>query len=57
LVVYGCLFVFEGWPITLVLCGCAAQVVHLTLLNNFPFFSLGSPSFIASVGERLNHFE
>ena len=41
----------------MVLLGIAAQISHLFLLQNFPFFNLTSPSFlIASVLVIVNHY-
>jgi len=54
---YICLFLFENVPTSLILCGLIAQVAHLALLANFPFFSVSSPSFImAIVMVFVNHY-
>lgn len=38
------LWAFESFPVLLVLCGIAAQLVHLILLQAFPSFHLSLPS-------------
>jgi len=51
------LFMFENLPTSLILCGLFAQVAHLALLTDFPFFSATSPSFILAVVMVLvNHY-
>ncbi|XP_040576407.1 protein TEX261 [Lepeophtheirus salmonis] len=51
------LFLFEGFPTTLVLCGLLSQTNHLLLLSSFPFFAVFSPSFIiAIVFVFVNHY-
>ncbi len=52
LMIYVGLFLFEGLPASMVLCGAASQAAHLVLLASFPFFQLASPTFIVSVGEN-----
>jgi len=55
--IYICLFFFEDLPVSLILCGLLAQVAHLALLSNFPFFSVSSPAFIMAVVMVLvNHY-
>merc|ERR1719188_2406977 len=55
--IYICLFCFEDLPVSLILCGLIAQVAHLALLSNFPFFSVSSPAFIMAVIMVLvNHY-
>merc|ERR1712141_547847 len=57
LFIYGCLFVFEDMTSTMVTCGIVSQIVHLTLLQSFPFFALTSPQFIlAAVMVVMNHY-
>ena len=51
LFIYGCLFVFEDMTSTMVICGIVSQIVHLTLLQSFPFFALTSPQFILAAGK------
>ncbi|GLV43999.1 uncharacterized protein CBL_12705 [Carabus blaptoides fortunei] len=54
---YVCLWIFEGLPFVMVTCGLAAQASHFLILQNFPFVSLLSPSFL--IGFCLifvNHF-
>jgi len=54
---YICLFLFENVPTSLILCGLIAQVAHLALLSNFPFFSVSSPAFVMAVVMVLvNHY-
>nr|ALS05143.1 protein TEX261 [Paracalanus parvus] len=54
---YICLFFFEDLPVSLILCGLIAQVAHLALLSNFPFFSVSSPAFVMAVVMVLvNHY-
>eukprot|EP00096_Caligus_rogercresseyi_P013965 TRINITY_DN6527_c0_g1_i1.p1 TRINITY_DN6527_c0_g1~~TRINITY_DN6527_c0_g1_i1.p1 ORF type:complete len:202 (-),score=27.18 TRINITY_DN6527_c0_g1_i1:180-785(-) len=51
------LFLFEGFPTTLVLCGILSQLNHFLLLSSFPFFAILSPSFIvAIVFVFVNHY-
>jgi len=51
------LFMFENLPTSLIMCGLFAQVAHLALLTDFPFFSATSPSFILAVAMVLvNHY-
>ena len=41
----------------MILLGIAAQISHLFLLQNFPFFNLTSPSFLASSALVIvNHY-
>ena len=35
----------------MILFGILAQVNHLVLMNEFPFFNLGSPQFISAIGK------
>ena len=57
LFIYGCLFVFEDMTSTMVICGIVSQIVHLTLLQSFPFFALTSPQFILAAGKTdLNDY-
>ena len=35
----------------MVICGIVSQIVHLTLLQSFPFFALTSPQFILAAGK------
>merc|ERR1711944_4286 len=48
--IYICLFLFEELTTSMILMGISAQVTHLMLLQNFPFFNLTSPSFLLSIG-------
>jgi len=51
------LFFFENLTSTMIVCGIIAQVSHLMLLSNFPYFSVGSPSFLAAmVMVLVNHY-
>jgi len=55
--IYICLFLFEELTTTMILLGIAAQISHLFLLQNFPFFNLTSPSFLASSALVIvNHY-
>jgi hypothetical protein len=55
--IYVCLFLFEELTTTMILAGVAAQISHLFLLQNFPFFNLTSPSFLtASALVIINHY-
>lgn len=57
LLTYVGLFIFEGLPTTMLCCGLIAQVAHFSLLSSFPFFSVGSPSFLAAMLMVLvNHY-
>merc|ERR1719495_2636380 len=57
LVIYGFLFVFESLTATMLVCGVAAQVLHFTLLQNFPYFAFTSPTFIGAVAMTIvNHY-
>jgi len=57
LVVYGCLFAFEDMTGTMVVCGVLSQLLHLALLQDFPYFALTSPSFIAAIVMVIvNHY-
>lgn len=47
--IYIGLFFFEELTTTMILLGICAQITHLFLLQNFPFFNLTSPSFLASI--------
>ena len=52
--IYVCLFLFEELSTTMILAGVAAQISHLFLLQNFPFFNLTSPSFLTGVFENVS---
>jgi len=57
LAVYFGLFVFEDVTSSMVAGGIVAQVLHLALLHNFPYFDLMSPTFIgACVMLLVNHY-
>lgn len=57
LAIYVCLFLFEDFPMTLIICGILSQIMHLLILNTFPFFILTSPPFlIAAVLLFVNHY-
>ncbi|XP_076364338.1 protein TEX261-like isoform X2 [Tachypleus tridentatus] len=46
LCIYGCLFLFEDLPLSLIICGVLSQVTHLCMLRTFPYFVLTSAPFI-----------
>lgn len=51
------LLLFENLPTSMIVCGIIAQVSHMSLLANFPFFSVSSPAFLASVVMVvINHY-
>jgi len=51
------LFLFENLPLSIIICGIIAQLAHFALLSNFPFFSVSSPAFLASmVMVLVNHY-
>ena len=52
--IYFGLFLFEELTAGMILFGILSQVVHLVLLNEFPFFNLGSPQFISAIGKRIH---
>ena len=54
LLVYFGLFLFEDMSSSMVVGGVVAQVLHLALLRDFPYFDLMSPAFIGAVG-KTNH--
>jgi len=57
LITYVCLFLFENLPTSMIVCGVVAQIAHLALLARFPFFSVSSPAFLASMLMVLvNHY-
>ncbi|KAL1461244.1 hypothetical protein WDU94_013161 [Cyamophila willieti] len=49
ILVYAGFFCFEELPNVLILCGVLAQVFHLIIIQDFPFVSVISPSFIIAV--------
>ncbi|XP_076364337.1 protein TEX261-like isoform X1 [Tachypleus tridentatus] len=49
LCIYGCLFLFEDLPLSLIICGVLSQVTHLCMLRTFPYFVLTSAPFIITV--------
>ncbi|KAI5705763.1 hypothetical protein M8J76_002312 [Diaphorina citri] len=49
LLIYAGFFCFEDLPTILLICGVLAQVLHLIIIQNFPYVSLTSPAFIAAV--------
>ena len=55
--IYVCLFLFEELTTTMILSGVAAQISHLFLLQNFPFFNLTSPSFLAGLFENVSFIQ
>jgi len=55
--VYFGLFVFEDVTSSMVAGGVVAQVLHLALLHNFPYFDVMSPTFIGACAMLLvNHY-
>ncbi|XP_013791603.1 protein TEX261-like [Limulus polyphemus] len=57
LCIYGCLFLFEDLPLSLIIWGVASQVAHLFMLRTFPFFVLTSaPLVITVVLVFYNHY-
>jgi len=57
LLVYFGLFLFEDMSSSMVVGGVVAQVLHLALLRDFPYFDLMSPAFIGAVVMLMvNHY-
>ncbi|GAB6023291.1 hypothetical protein CHUAL_008100 [Chamberlinius hualienensis] len=55
--IYVCLFLFEEFPVSIIICGIITQVMHLLLLRTFPFCVLTSPPFIiAAIMLCVNHY-
>lgn len=55
--IYIGLFLFEELSTTMILVGVVAQITHLMLLQNFPFFTMTSPSFLLSIAlVVVNHY-
>ena len=55
--IYIGLFLFEELDMTIIILGFLAQIVHLLLLQNFPFFTLTSPSFLLAAALVIsNHY-
>ncbi|XP_050726959.1 protein TEX261-like [Eriocheir sinensis] len=46
---YILLFIFESLPTSIIACGLVSQLVHLSILRNFPFFFLTSLPFIFGI--------
>lgn len=56
-VIYLGLFFFEDLNLTMLVCGLISQILHLILLNTFPFFALSSAPFILDIALVLiNHY-
>ncbi|XP_015598854.1 protein TEX261 [Cephus cinctus] len=48
---------FENLPTTMVICGVAAQVAHLFILQTFPYVYITSPAFIVAIIMLvINHY-
>eukprot|EP00095_Tigriopus_kingsejongensis_P007046 maker-scaffold146_size311726-snap-gene-1.21 protein:Tk07046 transcript:maker-scaffold146_size311726-snap-gene-1.21-mRNA-1 annotation:"TEX261" len=57
LLIYLGLFCFEDLSTPMIVCGLASQLLHLVLLNAFPFFGVTSPQFLLDVALVLvNHY-
>ncbi|TRY76746.1 hypothetical protein TCAL_08002 [Tigriopus californicus] len=57
IIIYLGLYLFEDLTLTMTVCGLISQILHLILLNTFPFFALSSPPFILDVALVLvNHY-
>jgi len=60
LVVFGiflCFLVFEEFPLSMTLCGMAAQIAHIYVMQTFPYFVLSSPAFVSTlVFVVINHY-
>jgi len=55
--VYLGILIFEDFPLTMTICGMAAQISNLYFMRNFPYFVLTSPSFIFMILFLLfNHY-
>ncbi|KAI1295499.1 Uncharacterized protein HDE_05572 [Halotydeus destructor] len=55
--IYLMLLIFEDLPYSMVICGLVSQVVHFSLLSNFPYFEFTSPSFLVGcVLLVVNHY-
>ncbi|KAL3277179.1 hypothetical protein HHI36_012530 [Cryptolaemus montrouzieri] len=46
---YILLWLLEGFPLFMIICGVLAQMSHFAILKNFPYVTLLSPSFIVAV--------
>ncbi|XP_065176393.1 protein TEX261-like [Sycon ciliatum] len=50
-------FLFEGFPLSAFLCGGASHICYFIILGSFPFISMMSPAFLASIALLfLNHY-
>uniref|UniRef100_A0AAY4CAB2 Protein TEX261 n=1 Tax=Denticeps clupeoides TaxID=299321 RepID=A0AAY4CAB2_9TELE len=49
------LYLFEGFPLLMVLVGLFTNLVYFGLLQTFPYIMLSSPNFILSCGEFQHH--
>lgn len=55
--IYIGLFLFEELSTTMILVGVVAQIAHLMLLQNFPFFTMTSPPFLMAIAlVVVNHY-
>lgn len=56
-IIYGCLWLFEGFPVTLVSFGIFTNYVYLKTLRRFPYLRIDHPEFIASgILTFINHY-
>jgi len=55
--IFGMLYLFEGFPLYLILIGLLSNVDYYILLNTFPYISISQPTFvIGSVMVLVNHY-
>ncbi|XP_019866306.1 protein TEX261 [Aethina tumida] len=56
-ILFSLLWLFESFPISLIICGLLAQLSHFVILINFPFVVFLSPGFLAAVAFIvINHY-
>ncbi|CAG9815545.1 unnamed protein product [Phaedon cochleariae] len=57
LILYILLWIFESFPVTMIIFGLLAQLSHYMILRNFPFFSFISLGFVTAVlFVIINHY-
>lgn len=49
ILIYAGFFCLEDLPNVLIFCGVFAQVLHLIIIQNFPFVSVTSPAFLSAI--------
>ncbi|XP_046368302.1 protein TEX261-like [Haliotis rufescens] len=56
-VVYICIFFFEEFPLSVIVCGLGANLSYFFLLQSFPYFEMSSVPLISGIGLMLlNHY-